>query len=123
MSESANERTSESADGNAEANSKIENLKSKTRVNVWDFGGQEIMHATHQFFLTKRTLYVLVLDSRLSEAENRLDYWLTLIRSFGGDSPILVVGNKTDQHALDLDRRGLLAKYPTVQAILDNLPD
>ncbi len=77
------------------------------------------MHATHQFFLTQRTLYVLVLDSRLSEAENRLDYWLTLIHSFGGDSPILIVGNKTDQHPLDLDRRGLLAKYPTIQAILD----
>ncbi|MBN2006926.1 MAG: leucine-rich repeat domain-containing protein [Anaerolineae bacterium] len=89
------------------------------RVNIWDFGGQEIMHATHQFFLTKRTLYILVLDSRYSEAENRLDYWLTLIRSFGDDSPILVVGNKTDQHPLDLDRRGLLAKHPTVQAIRD----
>ena len=22
------------------------------RLNLWDFGGQEIMHATHQFFLT-----------------------------------------------------------------------
>jgi internalin A len=22
-------------------------------LNIWDFGGQEIMHATHQFFLTK----------------------------------------------------------------------
>ncbi len=99
--------------------SEIQNPESKIQVNMWDFGGQEIMHATHQFFLTKRTLYLLVLDSRLSEAENRLDYWLTLIRSFGGDSPILVVGNKTDQHPLDLDRRGLLAAYPTVQAILD----
>ncbi|MBN1815588.1 MAG: leucine-rich repeat domain-containing protein [Anaerolineae bacterium] len=90
---------------------------SPIRVNVWDFGGQEIMHATHQFFLTRRTLYILALDSRYSEAENRLDYWLTLIRSFGGDSPILVVGNKTDQHPLDLDRRGLLARHPTVQVI------
>lgn len=24
----------------------------QVRLNVWDFGGQEIMHATHQFFLT-----------------------------------------------------------------------
>jgi internalin A len=88
------------------------------RVNVWDFGGRETMHATHQFSLTHRTLYLLVLDSRYSEAENRLDYWLSLIRSFGGDSPVLVVGNKTDQHPLDLDRRGLLANHPTVQAIL-----
>ena len=29
------------------------------RLNIWDFGGQEIMHATHQFFLTKRSLYLL----------------------------------------------------------------
>ncbi len=89
------------------------------RVHIWDFGGQEIMHTTHQFFLTHRTLYIFVLDSRLSEAENRLDYWLSLIRSFGGDSPIFVVGNKTDQHQLDLDRRGLLARYSTVKAILE----
>ena len=35
-------------------------------ISVWDFGGQEIMHATHQFFLTKRSLYLLVLDARLT---------------------------------------------------------
>jgi len=97
----------------------IASRESQIRMNVWDFGGQEIMHATHQFFLTKRTLYVLVLDGRLSEAENRLDYWLALICSFGADSPVLVVGNKTDQHPLDLDRRTLLAQYPTVHAILE----
>ena len=34
------------------------------RLNVWDFGGQEIMHATHQFFLTERSLYLLVLSVR-----------------------------------------------------------
>ena len=33
----------------------------KIRINAWDFGGQEIMHATHQFFLSKRSLYLLVL--------------------------------------------------------------
>jgi len=109
--EIANERENEQV-GEQESESAI-------RINVWDFGGQEIMHATHQFFLTKRTLYLLVLDNRLTEAENRLDYWLTLIRSFGGESPILVVGNKCDQHALELDRRGLLAAHPTVQAILE----
>ena len=31
-------------------------------THIWDFGGQEIMHATHQFFLTTRSLYVLVLE-------------------------------------------------------------
>ena len=89
------------------------------KLNVWDFGGQEIMHATHQFFLTKRTLYILVLDTRLSEQENRLEYWLQVIHSFGGNSPVIVVGNKTDQQALDIDRRGLQAKFPQVKAVLE----
>lgn len=26
------------------------------KLNIWDFGGQVIYHATHQFFLTKRSL-------------------------------------------------------------------
>lgn len=54
------------------------------------------MHATHQFFLTKRSLYLLVLDARSSEEQNRLEYWLKIIGSFGGESPVIVVGNKLD---------------------------
>jgi internalin A len=88
-------------------------------INVWDFGGQEIMHATHQFFLTHRTLYLLVLDTRLSEAENRLEYWLQIIRGFGGDSPVILVGNKTDQQPLDIDRGGIRDKYPSIKAIVE----
>lgn len=89
------------------------------RLNVWDFGGQEIMHATHQFFLTRRSLYLLVLDARLGEEENRLEYWLKLIGSFGGESPVIVVGNKIDQQPLDLDKRGLMLKYPQIRAIVE----
>jgi internalin A len=89
------------------------------RVNVWDFGGQEIMHATHQFFLTKRSLYLLVLDARQGENESRLEYWLKIVHSFGEDSPILVIINKIDQQPLDLDRKGLLAKYPNLKAFFD----
>ena len=33
-------------------------------LNIWDFGGQEIMHGTHRFFLTARSLYLLVLEDR-----------------------------------------------------------
>jgi len=89
------------------------------RINVWDFGGQEIMHATHQFFLTKRSLYLLVLDSRLTQEENRVEYWLKIIQSFGGESPVLIVGNKIDQHPLDIDRTGLQKKYSNIVGILE----
>ena len=91
------------------------------RLNLWDFGGQEIMHATHQFFLTKRSLYVLVLDSRLDEQNNRVEYWLKIIQSFGGDSPIIVVCNKCDEHSLDLNWKGLQEKYPTIKAFAKRL--
>ncbi len=77
------------------------------------------MHATHQFFLTKRSLYLLVLDSRLTQEENRVEYWLKIIQSFGGDSPVLIVGNKIDQHPLDIDRTGLKKKYPNIVGILE----
>jgi internalin A len=87
------------------------------RVNVWDFGGQEIMHATHQFFLTKRALYLMVLSCRQDEVQNRIEYWLKIIQSFGGDSPVIVVGNKCDQGDLDIDEHGLRKKYPSIKAI------
>jgi internalin A len=87
-------------------------------LNIWDFGGQEIMHATHQFFLTKRSLYLLVLDARQGEDEGRVEYWLTLINSFAPDAPVLIVINKWDQHHLEINRRGLQEKYPAIRGFI-----
>jgi internalin A len=98
---------------NVEVNSK------DIRLNVWDFGGQEIYHATHQFFLTKRSLYLLVCNCRTSEEENRIEYWLKLIESFGGKSPVIIVGNKKDEQPLDINRKALREKYPNIQAIIE----
>ncbi len=43
----------------------------EVKLHVWDFGGQDIMHATHQFFLSERSLYILVLDGRKAEVSAR----------------------------------------------------
>jgi internalin A len=88
-------------------------------LNVWDFGGQEVYHATHQFFLTKRSLYVLVCNCRTSEEENRIEYWLKLIQSFGGESPVIIVGNKNDEQPFDINRKALRQKYANICAILE----
>jgi len=98
---------------------KIKINNENIRLNIWDFGGQEIMHATHQFFLTKRSVYLLVLDARQGKEHNRIEYWLKLIQSFGGDSPILIAINKTDQQPLDINRKYLKSKYPTIKAFFD----
>jgi internalin A len=82
-------------------------------VHFWDFGGQEIMHATHQFFLSKRSLYILVLDGRRDE---KTEYWLKHIESFGGDSPILVVLNKIDENpGFEVNRKYLQEKYKGIK--------
>jgi internalin A len=93
--------------------------QSLVNINIWDFGGQEIMRATHQFFLTKRSLYLLVLDTRLTQEENRVEYWLKIIQRVGGGSPVLIIGNKVDEHPLDIDRTNLQKKYLNVVGILE----
>jgi internalin A len=89
------------------------------RLNIWDFGGQEIMHATHQFFLTRRSLYVLVIAARKDEFQNNLEYWLKLIQSFGSNSPIIVVINKTEKIHVDLAKRSLQEKYPNIKRFVE----
>jgi GTPase SAR1 family protein len=55
------------------------------RANIWDFGGQDIYHATHKFFLTKRSLYVLVADSHREDTD--LYYWLSVASLFSDGVP------------------------------------
>ncbi len=88
------------------------------RLNIWDFGGQEIMHATHQFFLTERSLYLLVLNGREGGEDIDAEYWLKHIESFGSDSPVIVVQNKIAQHPFELNYRGLQARYPQIRAFV-----
>jgi small GTP-binding protein len=90
----------------------------QVKLRVWDFGGQEIMHATHQFFLTERSLYLLVINTREDELANRIEYWLKLIESLGNQAPVIIVGNKIDDHPLDLDRHGLQTKYPNIKGFI-----
>lgn len=67
------------------------------QINVWDFGGQEIYHSTHQFFLTKRSVYMLVTESRKEDRHEDFYYWLNIIKLLGDESPIILVLNKCDQ--------------------------
>ena len=90
----------------------------RVNVHIWDFGGQEIMHATHQFFLTRRSLYLLVIDARAGEKESNIHYWLKIIQSYGGDSPVLVVVNKCDQHPHELNETRLMRDYPNIRGFI-----
>jgi internalin A len=88
-------------------------------LHIWDFGGQEIMHATHQFFLTKRSVYLLVLAGRQGREDSDAEYWLNLVSSFGGDSPVIIVLNRIREHAFGVNARLLKQKFPQIQAVIE----
>lgn len=93
-------------------------------LNLWDFAGQVITHATHQFFLSSNSVYVLVLTGREDTQKSDADYWLRLIRAFSCDgngkiAPVLIALNKWDQHPFKLDRNLLLEKYPFIAGFIE----
>ena len=82
------------------------------RMNVWDFGGQEIYHATHQFFLTKRSLYVLLNNTRNNLTD--FNHWLQMIGLFSENSPVIIVQNEVAATPTDLDLRGLQQYFDNI---------
>jgi Leucine-rich repeat (LRR) protein len=88
------------------------------RLNVWDFGGQEIYHATHQFFLTKRSLYLLLDDTRKdhkSASDPGFKYWLDLIDLYGGHSPVLLFQNEKGGRSKEIDFASIKGRYDNVK--------
>jgi GTPase SAR1 family protein len=87
------------------------------RLNLWDFGGQEIYKATHRFFLSKRSLYALVADSRNEDTD--FNYWLNIVEMFGGDSPLLIILNEKHQRKRHIDISAMRNRFTNISEILD----
>jgi len=82
------------------------------RANIWDFAGQEINQGTHQFFLTKNSLYLFVWEARKGADEHSFRYWLEVIALLSEKSPVLIVQNKTDIYGYqNLNEKDLKARY------------
>ena len=89
------------------------------KVHYWDFGGQEIMHSMHRIFLTNRTMYVVLINSRDDTQGDRARYWLQNIQSFAPDAPVLLVLNKIDMNQkASVDERDLRARFPKLTQIV-----
>lgn len=92
-------------------------------VNLWDFGGQEIQYMTHQFFLTRRSLYVLLADGR-REVANFM-YWFKIINLLGCDPestaplPVLVVLNEKGNPItrMPYDPEEVKKDFPNLQVV------
>ncbi len=97
---------------------KPEKLQNKSfRINLWDFGGQEIYKATHRFFLSKRSLYTLVTDSRNEDTD--FNYWLHIVEMFGGNSPLLIVVNEKHRRKRMVDIESMRERFRNIVSVVD----
>ncbi|MGP0591039.1 COR domain-containing protein, partial [Nitrospira sp. T9] len=90
------------------------------RLNVWDFGGQQIYHATHQFFLTKNSLYILLDDTaknHKSATDEGFRYWLEIIELLSDRSPVLIFQNEKGGRSKAIDEAGIKGRFPNVKEV------
>ncbi|AUT01320.1 GTPase [Nostoc sp. CENA543] len=86
------------------------------QINIWDFGGQAIYHATHQFFLTKRSLYTLVADTRKEDTD--FYYWLNVVELLSDNSPVLVIKNEKQERKREINERDLRSNFTNFKETL-----
>jgi len=93
----------------------MENGK-KFKVNIWDFGTQAIFNLTHQFFLTKRSLYLLVVDTRKEDTD--FNYWLKTVKLYSNNSPLLIVKNEKNNSDFREISNQLKVNFVNIKEIL-----
>ncbi|HET9253796.1 MAG TPA: leucine-rich repeat domain-containing protein, partial [Pseudonocardiaceae bacterium] len=86
-------------------------------IRTWDFGGQEVYRITHQFFFSRRALYLMVWNSREGQEQNEVEGWLRRIRlRVGSECRAIVVATHADERAPELDFPQLRRTLPGMLA-------
>ena len=78
------------------------------RLNLWDFGGQEIYHGSHSLFLQGQAIFAILWNPAFEKGgypdggttirHRPLSYWLDFVRGLAGmDTPVLLVQSQCDQ--------------------------
>ena len=96
-----------------------ETKKGVFRYNIWDFAGQDKYDATHQFFITKRTLYLFVTDARQESNFMDFDYWLNIVYMLSNGSPVIVVQNKIDERMKQLQSQYYMSQFSNIFDFVD----
>ncbi|MBC7877562.1 MAG: hypothetical protein H7Y59_10360 [Anaerolineales bacterium] len=84
------------------------------QFNAWDFGGQEVYRVTHQFFFSKRSVYLIVWEPRIGVEQSQVEDWLKLIRlRVGNDAKVIIVSThaKTGQRIARIDKPVFFRDY------------
>ena len=86
----------------------------KQRIASGILGDRKYITLQHQFFLTKRSIYLLVWNARSSHGYENIYYWLNTIEAFGEDSPIILVMSRLNERDWDLNMKDLREKFPQI---------
>jgi internalin A len=84
------------------------------QLNAWDFGGQEVYRVTHQFFFSRRSLYLLVWKPRMGVQQCQVEDWLRLIRlRVGSDARVIIVSThcRMDESIARIDQPVLMRDF------------
>ena len=84
------------------------------QLNAWDFGGQDVYRVTHQFFFSRRSLYLLVWEPRRGVQQGQVEDWLNMIRlRVGNEARVLIVSThcKTGERIARIDKPVLKQQY------------
>eukprot|EP01088_Endostelium_zonatum_P017644 TRINITY_DN530_c1_g1_i2.p1 TRINITY_DN530_c1_g1~~TRINITY_DN530_c1_g1_i2.p1 ORF type:complete len:1951 (-),score=435.72 TRINITY_DN530_c1_g1_i2:123-5267(-) len=94
--------------GHHHSNSVSQNASDKTPSSdkyldfaCWDFAGQEVYYATHSFFLSVRSIYLVIFNLCETPETNRIEYWLqSIYAKTSGESPVILIGTHADDKRL-----------------------
>ncbi|XP_041989151.1 leucine-rich repeat serine/threonine-protein kinase 1 isoform X2 [Aricia agestis] len=94
--------------------------------STWDFGGQQEYYATHQYFLSRRSLYLVVWrvpDGRRGLAQAL--HWLRSIQARAPGSPVIMVGTHYDlvNHSTVPESESPLALQRLIRGAVMAAPD
>ena len=105
-------------------------IRSLGNISFWEFGGQEVLFSTHQFFMSENAQYLLFVNlfelANANEFNNNqceilTEYWMKEIRTFTKNNekhcpPVILIGTHCDQ--FDNNHSGHLKKQLAIDKLL-----
>ena len=98
------------------------------KINLWDFGGQEIQYSLHKLFMTTDTLYIIVLDSTKDQSPQK---YLEFLENYAPKAPFIIINNygdaptsntfKIDENYLRETYNGKNEKLPVLKKIFNRV--
>jgi internalin A len=86
----------------------LDGFQEPVRLNLWDFGGQDIYHGSHALFLDGQSIFLILWTPELERSASYeesgvllrhrpLSYWLDYLRALAGtDASVLIVQSQCD---------------------------